>query len=402
MPRIIGHRGAAGLAPENTLRSFRTALEYDVDAVEFDVRRTADGVLVALHDATLDRTTDASGPLDEWTYSALSSVDAGNGTSIPTIDDVLDCLAPTDVALQIELKEPEAADGLLERLAEYELRDRVVLTSFDPGTITTVADTATERAYLTKSVGRDALDRARSLGVEYVCTGVRHATAPTVQAAHDEGLQIGFWGVNAPAEIRAVLGTDADVLSTDRPDRVARILEEARYLDLRGRAPAAGRLQVPRPVHVDEAAGLFECVGVLVATRLAEASEVLWQEVVVGPGGVERAALQENLPERVRLAAGCVGVAARPVGGGLHHAVVVPGVEQSEAAADRLRPFRGEVCRLVGVVGEVEEHDAGEVHERVVVGPDEEPVVPADGALGGPRGLAKDEGVPAAGHAVRH
>lgn len=227
MPRIIGHRGAAGLAPENTLRSFRTALEYDVDAVEFDVRRTADGVLVALHDATLDRTTDATGPLREWTYSALSSVDAGEGTSIPAIDDILDLLAPTGVALQIELKEPGVAEELLERLAEHELRDRVVLTSFDLDTLTTVADAATERAYLTKSIGRDELDRARSHGVEYVCTGVRHATAPTVQAAHDEGLQIGFWGVNAPAEIRAVLGTDADVLSTDRPDRVARILEKA-------------------------------------------------------------------------------------------------------------------------------------------------------------------------------
>lgn len=227
MPRIIGHRGAAGLAPENTLRSFRTALEYDIDAIEFDVRRTADGVLVALHDATLDRTTDATGPLGKWTYSALSSVDAGDGTSIPAIDEVLDRLASTDVALQIELKEPCVADELLELLAEYELRDCVVLTSFDPGTLTTVAAAATERAYLTKSVGRDALDRARSLGVEYVCTGVRHATAPTVRTAHDEGLQIGFWGVNAPAEIRAVLATDADVLSTDRPDRVARILEEA-------------------------------------------------------------------------------------------------------------------------------------------------------------------------------
>lgn len=190
------------------------------------MRRTADGVLVALHDATLDRTTDETGPLREWTYSELSGVDAGDGTSIPTIPDVLDLLAPTDVALQIELKEPGVADMLLELLAAHELQDRVVLTSFDPDTLPTVADAPTERAYLTKSIGQDALHRARSIGVEYVCTGVRHATGPTVRAAHEEGLQIGFWGVNAPAEIRAVLATSADVLSTDRPDRVARILEE--------------------------------------------------------------------------------------------------------------------------------------------------------------------------------
>ena len=226
MTRIIGHRGAAGLAPENTLQSFRTALEYGVDAVEFDVRQTADGVLVALHDATLDRTTDATGAVGEWTYPALSSVDAGDGTSVPTIDEVLDLLAPTGVALQIELKEPGVEDALLDLLTEYDLLDRAVLTSFDPERLATVADAPTERAYLTTSIGPEALERARSLGVEYVCTGVRYATAPTIQRVHDEGLQVGFWGVNEPAAIRAVLATDADVLSTDRPDRVARIVDE--------------------------------------------------------------------------------------------------------------------------------------------------------------------------------
>lgn len=225
--KIIGHRGAAGLAPENTLRSFRAALEYDVDAVEFDVRQTADGVLVALHDATLDRTTDATGPVGEWTATELASLDAGDGASVPTIEAVLDLLAPADVALQIELKEPAVDDALLELIAQYDCLDRVVLTSFDPDTLAAVASAPVERAYLTKSIGRDALDRAGSFGVEYVCTGVRYATEPTIRAAHGEGLQIGFWGVNSPAEIRAVLRTDADVLSTDRPDRVARILAES-------------------------------------------------------------------------------------------------------------------------------------------------------------------------------
>ena len=81
MPRVlrIGHRGAAGHAPENTLAAVRKGIELDVDFVEIDVRRTADGVLVVLHDATVNRTTNGKGRIDALSLGEVRGLDAGNG-----------------------------------------------------------------------------------------------------------------------------------------------------------------------------------------------------------------------------------------------------------------------------------------------------------------------------------
>src|SRR6476646_6451219 len=89
---IIGHRGAAGLEPENTLRSFTRALRIGVDAIELDVY-CVDGKLVVIHDDTLERTTNGRGDVMAMSYDALRRLDAGSGERIPTLDEVLDLVA---------------------------------------------------------------------------------------------------------------------------------------------------------------------------------------------------------------------------------------------------------------------------------------------------------------------
>ncbi|MEM3426627.1 MAG: glycerophosphodiester phosphodiesterase family protein, partial [Thermoproteota archaeon] len=88
----IGHRGARFYEPENTLRSFRKALELGVDAVELDVRRTRDGELVVIHDAEVDRTTNGKGLVRELTLEEIRRLDAGKGEKIPTLEEALDFL----------------------------------------------------------------------------------------------------------------------------------------------------------------------------------------------------------------------------------------------------------------------------------------------------------------------
>src|SRR5690242_21467067 len=83
---IIGHRGAAGHAPENTLAAIRKGIDLGVDFVEIDVRRTADGVLVALHDETVNRTTNGKGRVDRMSLRDVKRFNAGNGEHIPTVD----------------------------------------------------------------------------------------------------------------------------------------------------------------------------------------------------------------------------------------------------------------------------------------------------------------------------
>ncbi|MEO8140546.1 MAG: glycerophosphodiester phosphodiesterase family protein, partial [Gemmatimonadota bacterium] len=137
---VIGHRGAAWYAPENTLESFRLALSQGADAIEFDVRRSADGEAMVFHDPTLDRTTDQPGPIAARTAAELKRLDAGFhysqpgmpgtpfrgvGVRIPTLREVI--AAFPELPLLIEVKEPEVAEATARALVEGAATDRAVI-----------------------------------------------------------------------------------------------------------------------------------------------------------------------------------------------------------------------------------------------------------------------------------
>lgn len=145
---IIGHRGAAGSAPENTLAAFDLALEQGAEALELDVRLTADGVPVVLHDATLERTTDGQGLVAATTLERLRRLDAGarfttdattfpwrgQGVGVPTLDEVFQRYPSTP--LLIELKVAEAADPVARALLSHGAETRAVVASFLPAALT--------------------------------------------------------------------------------------------------------------------------------------------------------------------------------------------------------------------------------------------------------------------------
>lgn len=139
-PMIIGHRGAAGEAPENTLASFRLALEQGVHGIELDVHLSADGRLIVCHDPTLDRTTDGSGWIGRMNAADIRQYDAGSyfavrfrGEKVPLLDEVFD-LVPPGILINVEVK--HSYDGRLEKallsfLRERERLEQVVVSSFD-------------------------------------------------------------------------------------------------------------------------------------------------------------------------------------------------------------------------------------------------------------------------------
>src|SRR5512140_1977680 len=108
MINIVGHRGAPVEEPENTLRSFRRALDLGVAAVELDVQLTRDGCLAVIHDETLERTTNGHGRVQDFTLAELQRLDAGRGEPIPALEEVLE-LARGRAHLAVEMKQPEAA-----------------------------------------------------------------------------------------------------------------------------------------------------------------------------------------------------------------------------------------------------------------------------------------------------
>lgn len=138
---ITGHRGAAGLAPENTMPAIKEALKYKADRIEVDVRQTRDGILVLMHDSTVDRTTDGSGLVAARSLKELQELDAGewfsaaySGTKIPKLEEVIKTVRGNSELL-IEIKEgnwryPGIEKSVVDLINKYELKDSIIVQSF--------------------------------------------------------------------------------------------------------------------------------------------------------------------------------------------------------------------------------------------------------------------------------
>jgi glycerophosphoryl diester phosphodiesterase len=138
--RVIGHRGAGGAWPENTLAAIRHAIDSGVDAVEIDVRQL-DGALIVLHDETLDRTTSGHGHYKHTTHAALRALDAGQGERVPLLDEVV-TLVSARCGLNVEVKEAGIARAVLaclERTVSPTWQPRILLSSFDHATTAALA-----------------------------------------------------------------------------------------------------------------------------------------------------------------------------------------------------------------------------------------------------------------------
>jgi glycerophosphoryl diester phosphodiesterase len=138
---VIGHRGALGYAPENTMASFEKGLECGADLLEFDIRMSRDGALIVMHDASVSRTTDGHGRIEDMTLAEIKKLDAGSwfgsqyrGERVPTLIEVLDW-AKGRVSLVIEIKrDPQSIPGieqkLIEALNDRSMIDEVIAISF--------------------------------------------------------------------------------------------------------------------------------------------------------------------------------------------------------------------------------------------------------------------------------
>lgn len=140
----IAHRGASGIAPENTLAAFKKAIEIGVDAVELDLQGTADGQVVVIHDASLDRTTDQSGQIKEITLESIKQADAGTwfdpqfaGESVPTLTEALVSIADNAIAL-LEIKDVSITESVVRIVQKMDMVEQSVIISFNSSAIQTV------------------------------------------------------------------------------------------------------------------------------------------------------------------------------------------------------------------------------------------------------------------------
>lgn len=243
---VVAHRGASGHAPENTLAALRLARERGADMAEIDVRQTADGALVVLHDASLRRTTDVAEiyphrrtwNVRDFTLAELRRLDAGSwfgagfaGERIPTLQECLQVLREEGLGALVELKVQRGDRALAHRLADEIRTDRhwreagadgrLILQSFDWVILRGMAGDVPglHTAALGKTYGRYGLRRiaqyARLINPHYL-----RVSAPYVRHAHDQGLSMFGWTANNHPAIRRLIRDGVDGIITDYPDRV--------------------------------------------------------------------------------------------------------------------------------------------------------------------------------------
>ncbi|WP_353265489.1 glycerophosphodiester phosphodiesterase family protein [Gemmatimonas sp.] len=237
---VIGHRGNRAHAPENTLPSLLEAVQVGVDAVEFDLHVSKDGVLVLVHDATLDRTTDAQGPVASRTVDELRRVDAGarftkngrdypwrgRGVGIPSFDDVIEAL-PSTLPLIIELKTPAAGPLLAAAIARHALTPRIIVAGFDPestrslrgGPIALGASTPDVASLLVPSLLRRPVPKSwyRALCIPPVYRGLPVPVASIVRAVKPHGVVTHVWTVNEPAQAQRLWRHGVNGIISDDP-----------------------------------------------------------------------------------------------------------------------------------------------------------------------------------------
>jgi glycerophosphoryl diester phosphodiesterase len=224
----IAHRGASAYAPENTLAAFVKAAELGADMVEVDLQATADGVLVALHDADLTQTTNGSGSVYCYRLGRVRELDAGHGQRVPTAEEVIACCLERGLGMYFELKVGFAAAVIAALIGSHGLHDRTIVASFRPDWLADVKnhDPRISTSVLFGSVHVDPVALARASGADYVHPCWEHQT-PTphrlltpewLASVRASGLGIISWHEERPIEIAALRRLEVDGICSNAPD----------------------------------------------------------------------------------------------------------------------------------------------------------------------------------------
>lgn len=229
---IVGHRGAMGYCPENTLVSFERGLELGADWIELDVHLSKDGALIVIHDETLDRTTNGHGLVRDHTLTQLRSLDAGNGQKLLTLDEVLDWARRRDTLLDIEIKNapvfyPGIEDKVVQAIYAAGMVDQLIVISFDHAAVKRVKELepniATGVLYACKPTD-GGVSLASAAQADAVLPHWAYVTQEDVSAAHAAGLAVAPWASSDPAVLKGLVHAGVDAIGTNHPDVLKQVL----------------------------------------------------------------------------------------------------------------------------------------------------------------------------------
>lgn len=252
-PWVIAHQGGDGLRPGNTMIAFEHAVELGVDMLEMDMHMTADGVMVILHDTTVDRTTDGSGAVKDMTLAQIKALDAayhwpttdeenhpyrGQGITIPTLEEIF--IAFPDMPMNVEIKQVEQPVGqpLCQLIRQYGMEDKVLVASFRqplldefreacPEAATSAAEDEVRAFFIMNLL---LLNQIYSPGAYYAFQvperrGNLHILTPRfVRSAQGRNLDVHAWTINERQDMERMINLGVDGIITDYPDRLLDLL----------------------------------------------------------------------------------------------------------------------------------------------------------------------------------
>jgi glycerophosphoryl diester phosphodiesterase len=234
----IAHRGASGYAPENTLAAFRRAVAQGVNFIETDLQLTRDAHFVAIHDETVDRTTNGHGSVQQMTLAEIRRLDAGSwfasefmSERVPALEDVLEFARKNDVVFYLELKPSGYWGGehaLISALRNSAEVARSVIISFDPAILTSLRKI--EPTLMTGLLHDGKLEnpfgKAEEIGARQIAVRGDLVTPNFLTQAKKRDFQVVCWTVNSPAHMRMLASAGVDGIMTDYPDRLLSVLKK--------------------------------------------------------------------------------------------------------------------------------------------------------------------------------
>ena len=245
---VIAHRGERGHAPENTMVAFQRAVDLDVDILETDIHRTADGVIVAFHDDTLERVSDGGGRVQDYTFAELQEFDAGynwtaddgqtfpyrgQGCRIPSLAEVFDAFPDVGVNVDIKQCTPSIVEDFGTLIRKHGRERSVCVGSFNdptltafrramPKVVTATGYSETKRAVIMNELwlGRFFRTQASAFQIPEQKEGRRVASPRFIKMAHRKGVEVHVWTVNETADMQRLISWGVDGLVTDYPKRL--------------------------------------------------------------------------------------------------------------------------------------------------------------------------------------
>ena len=251
-PIVFAHQGGNLLSPGDTLFAFERAAELGVDILEMDAHITKDGVLVIIHDATVDRTTNGSGLVEEMTLAEIKALDAGywwtdgdgesypfrgQGITIPTLEEIFERFPDYPVNIEIKKTEGSIAEPLCEMIRDYGMQNKTMVVSFSDARIKEFRQvcpevaTSAAKQEITKFVILNYLfigglysPAEFALQVPESNSGILIVRPGFINGAHARNLQVHVWTPNTREEIQKFIDLGVDGIMSDRPDILMELL----------------------------------------------------------------------------------------------------------------------------------------------------------------------------------